>query len=68
MGELNPSWLSQFGALKTALDQPSMAESMARALSPYLGVATPDLVRSFTAGNLGLGSVYGLTPFNLLAP
>jgi hypothetical protein len=68
VGELNPSWLSQFGALKTALLQPSMAESMASALSPVLGVAVPDLVRSFTAGNLGIGSVYGLTPFNLLAP
>ena len=31
-------------------------------------VASPDVVRSFTAGNLGIGSVYGNTPFNLLAP
>lgn len=57
VSELNQGWLNDFGALKTALTQPSMAESMAMALSPYLGVAAPDLVRSFTAGNLGIGSV-----------
>ena len=68
VSELNQGWLGQYGALKTALMQPSMAESMAMALSPYLKVAAPDLVRSFTAGNLGIGSIYGLTPFNLLAP
>jgi hypothetical protein len=70
--ELNQGWLSQYGALKTALMQPSqtevMAKMMASALSQHLGVAAPDLVRSFTAGNLGIGSVYGLTPFNLLTP
>ena len=62
VSELNQGWLSSHGALKTALLQPSMAESMASALSPYLGVAAPDLIRSSTAGNLGIGSVYGLTP------
>lgn len=57
VSELNQGWLNDFGALKTALMQPSMAESMAMALSPFLGVAAPDLLRSFTAGNLGIGSV-----------
>lgn len=57
VSELNQGWLSSFGALKTALLQPSIAESMAQALAPFLKVAAPDLVRSFTAGNLGIGSV-----------
>ena len=27
-----------------------------------------DVNKSFTAGNLGIGSISGLVPFNLLAP
>lgn len=61
---LNPSFLGQFGALRTALSAPSLGEQIAE----IFGQANPDLVRSFTAGNLGIGSVSGLTPFNLLAP
>ena len=56
----NPDFLGRFGALRTALETPSIME--------VLGVASPDLTRSFTAGNLGIGSSYGLVPFNLLAP
>jgi len=61
----NPSFLTQFGHLSTALSQPSIGEQ----LQQFMGaVATPDVMRSFTAGNLGIGSVYGNTPYNLLAP
>jgi hypothetical protein len=60
-----PDFLSQFGALRTALEAPSLGEQIGQMLT---GVASPDLVRSFTAGNLGIGSVAGLVPFNLLAP
>jgi hypothetical protein len=61
---MNDGFLNQFGALRTALTAPSMAEQVAQ----VLGQLNPDLTRSFTAGNLGIGSVSGLTPFNLLAP
>jgi len=60
----NPGFMSQFGALQTALSAPSVGEQVAQ----VLGQVNPDLTRSFTAGNLGIGSVSGLTPFNLLAP
>jgi hypothetical protein len=62
---LNQGFLNQFGYLKTALSAPSLGESLQQILG---GVANPDLTRSFTAGNLGIGSVYGLVPFDLLAP
>lgn len=62
---LSPSFLSQFGYLRTALEMPSVGEQLQSFMST---VASPDVVRSFTAGNLGIGSVYGNTPFNLLAP
>jgi hypothetical protein len=55
---LNPSFLDQHGYLKTALSQPSITEQIAQAL----GAVSPDLVRSFTAGNLGIGSISGLVP------
>jgi hypothetical protein len=61
---LNPDFLNQHGFLKTALSAPSVAEQVQQ----ILGVASPDLARSFTAGNLGIGSVSGLVPFDLLAP
>lgn len=61
---LNPTFLDQHGYLKTALSQPSIGEQLQQAL----GAVNPDLVRSFTAGNLGIGSIYGLVPFDLLAP
>ena len=62
---MNPSFLNQFGYLRTALEMPSVGEQLQSFMS---AVASPDVVRSFTAGNLGIGSVYGNTPFNRLAP
>jgi hypothetical protein len=62
---LNPDFLNQFGYLKTALTMPSIGEQLQQVLG---GVQGADLTRSFTAGNLGIGSVYGLVPFDLLAP
>lgn len=59
---LNQDWLNSRGALKTALSQPSLAEELQKILTPEA------FNKSFTAGNLGIGSVYGNTPFNLLAP
>ena len=56
---MNPSFLSQFGYLRTALEMPSVGEQLQNFMS---AVASPDVVRSFTAGNLGIGSVYGNTP------
>lgn len=61
---LNPTFLDQYGYLKTALSAPSLGEQIAQ----VLGQANPDLARSFTAGNLGIGSISGLVPFDLLAP
>lgn len=49
----NPDWLNQRAALKSALTMPSIQDQ----LTQFLGaVASPDVVRSFTAGNLGIGS------------
>lgn len=62
-----PDFLKQFGALATALSAPSLGEQLAQfaALLPGGG---SDALKSFTAGNMGIGSVSGLVPFNLLAP
>ena len=62
---LNSGFLDNFGYLKTALTTPSIGEQLNQMLG---GVVSPDLQRSFTAGNLGIGSVYGLVPFDLRAP
>jgi hypothetical protein len=62
---LNPQFLSQFGNLKTALTAPSVNESLQQIVT---AIGNPDLTRSFTAGNLGIGTVSGLVPFDLLAP
>lgn len=62
---LNSGFLDNFGYLKTALTAPSIGEQLTQMLG---GVVSPDLQRSFTAGNLGIGSVYGLVPFDLRAP
>ena len=51
---MNPSFLNQFGYLRTALEMPSVGEQLQNFMST---VASPDVVRSFTAGNLGIGSV-----------
>ena len=63
---LNDGFLSNFGYLKTALTTPTIGEQLSSMFQG--GVASPDLARSFTAGNLGIGSVYGLVPFDLRAP
>ena len=51
---LNKGFLDQFGYLRTALEMPSVGEQLQSFMS---AVASPDVVRSFTAGNLGIGSV-----------
>lgn len=62
---LNPTFLNQFGNLKTALSAPSMGEALQQIVG---AIGNADLTRSFTAGNLGIGTVSGLVPFDLLAP
>jgi hypothetical protein len=62
---LNGDFLNQFGNLKTALSAPSMNEQLQQIVG---AIGNPDLTRSFTAGNLGIGTSYGLVPFDLLAP
>ncbi len=63
---LNDGFLNQYGYLKTALSTPSLSEQLSQVFSQIPGGA--DAMKSFTAGNLGIGSVYGLVPFDLLAP
>lgn len=63
---LNPGFLSQFGHLKTALSAPSLGEQLSQVFNQMPGGA--EAFKSFTAGNLGIGSVSGLVPFDLLAP
>lgn len=62
---LNGDFLNQFGNLKTALSMPSVGEQLQQIVG---AIGNPDLTRSFTAGNLGIGTVSGLVPFDLLAP
>jgi hypothetical protein len=64
---LNQGFLNQFGYLRTALSQPSLSEQLTQLFGNIPGGAEA-LSKSFTAGNLGIGSVYGLVPFDLLAP
>ena len=64
---LSQDFLNQYGYLKTALTTPSLGEQMTQILGQIPGGAEA-LQKSFTAGNLGIGSVYGLVPFDLLAP
>lgn len=62
----NPDFLNQFGNLKTALSAPSIGEQVAQIIGSMPGGS--DALKSFTAGNLGIGTVSGLVPFDLLAP
>lgn len=64
---LNQGFLNQFGYLRTALSQPNLGEQLSSLFGSIPG-GTEALSKSFTAGNLGIGSVYGLVPFDLLAP
>jgi hypothetical protein len=52
---LNQGFLTQFGHLATALAQPSIGEQLASAFGSIPGGT--DAAKSFTAGNLGIGSV-----------
>ena len=61
-----PEFLNQFGALKTALTMPSIGEQIAQLVGGLPGGA--DALKSFTASNMGIGTVSGLVPFDLLAP
>ena len=51
---MNPLFLAKYGALKAALERPDVGEQLQSFMS---AVANPDVVRSFTAGNLAIGSV-----------
>ena len=60
VNSLNQGWLNDFGALKTALTMPSMMEQISDLVSflPGGGDAIKAYAnKSFTAGNLGIGSV-----------
>jgi len=59
-------FLNQFGRLKAALSMPSIGDQLTQLVSGMPGGA--DALKSFTAGNLGIGTVSGLVPFDLLAP
>ncbi len=63
---MNAGFLNQFGNLKTALTAPSVGEQLTQLVGMLPG--GPEALKSFTAGNLGIGSVSGLVPFDLLAP
>lgn len=63
---MNSGFLNQFGNLKTALTTPSLGEQLSQLVGMLPGGT--EALKSFTAGNLGIGSVYGLVPFDLLAP
>ena len=62
----NAGFLNQFGRLKAALSMPSVGEQLSQVLGQMPGGA--DALKSFTAGNLGLSTVSGLVPFDLVAP
>jgi hypothetical protein len=59
---MSQDFLGNFGYLKAALSQPSIGEQLQQMLGGT------EIGKSFTAGNLGIGSVYGLVPFDLRAP
>lgn len=62
---LSSKFLDDFGYLKTALTAPSVGQQLQQMLSQLGGA---DAAKSFTASNLGIGSIYGLAPFDLRAP
>ncbi|MFK0203679.1 hypothetical protein [Streptomyces lavendulae] len=63
---LNPAFLDQFGYLKAALTMPSAGEQIGRLVEGLPGGR--EALKSFTANDLGIGSISGLVPFDLLAP
>lgn len=62
---MSSKFLDDFGYLKTALTAPSVGQQLQQMLAQLGGA---DASKSFTAGNLGIGSIYGLAPFDLRAP
>lgn len=62
---LSSKFLDDFGYLKTALTAPSVGQQLQQMLAQLGGA---DAAKSFTASNLGIGSIYGLAPFDLRAP
>lgn len=71
VASLNQGWLNEYGALKTAMLQVSPVEYINSVMENLQGgseAVAKAIAKSFTAGQLGIGSVSGLTPFNLLAP
>jgi hypothetical protein len=63
---MNPGFLNQFGPFRTALSAPSIQEQLNQLFNMLPGGS--EALKSFTLGNLGIGTVYGLVPFDLLAP
>lgn len=64
---MNQGFLNQFGPFRTALQAPSINEQISQIVRMIPG-GSEALDKSFTMGNLGIGSIYGLVPFDLLAP
>src|SRR5258707_10383841 len=59
---MSRDFLGNFGYLRAALSAPSVYEQ----LQGLIG--SSQLGKSFTAGNLGIGSIYALAPFDVRAP
>lgn len=65
VNSLNQGWLNDFGALRTALTQMSPMDYMNGVFAQMKGgseAVKAFAAKSFTAGNLGIGSVSGLVP------
>jgi len=63
---MSQDFLNQRGFLRTALETPSPAEQIQKLIASLPGGM--DVAKSFTAGSLGIGTVSGLVPFDLVAP
>lgn len=63
---MNQGFLNQHGNLRAALTMPSVGDQIQQIISMMPGGS--DALKSFTAGNLGIGTVSGLVPVDLLAP
>jgi hypothetical protein len=63
---MSPDFMQQHGFLSTALSTPSPAEQIQKLIASLPGGL--EVAKSFTAGNLGIGTVSGLVPFDLVAP
>lgn len=63
---MSSDFLGQRGFLSTALSTPSPAEQIQKLIASLPGGS--DVAKSFTAGSLGIGTISGLVPFDLVAP